>query len=72
MIAVDAAVIAANMLADKHEWRRLARIIRANDPKVQISLRVSGESAEILDLAAANRGLTIDAFFERIIREAAR
>lgn len=72
MIAVDAAVIAANMLADKHEWRRIARIIRANDPKVQISLRVSGESAELLDAAATRCGQTIDAFVERAIREASR
>lgn len=68
---IEAAAVAVSILADRCERKRIARIIRANDPKVQISLRVSGESAELLDAAATRCGQTIDAFVERAIREAA-
>lgn len=70
MSGLAALGVAGRLLAEKGERQRIARLIRARERKVQLNLRVSGDVSEILDAAAVRCGQTIDAFVERVIREA--
>lgn len=68
---MNAAAIADSILTERRDRQRAARCKRALHPMARLDLRVSVESAELLDAAATKHGETIDVFVERTIREAA-